>query len=312
MFDKKFKKRILFVGIPDMAYVCLDGLIMNNMNIVGVIGPKKNHPTYTGFKKFVSQRNLNYIEYEDLEDVFFIKKVRDTKADIAVVSSFNYKIPKILLESVKDGFVNIHPSLLPKYRGPNPYSSVIKNGEEETGVTLHFMDEHFDTGDIIYQKKLLINEIETMGTLFNRLNIVALDMLLETLKKYEKNNLDREKQPQGEFERASLASEEELFINYEKTAIESERLIRSLNPFILARTNFRGSLVKILTAEVINEDSLDNYPIGTIAKIADDKFYVATSEGLLAPTSMQFGSFFAGTSKEFIKILNPRIGEQFQ
>lgn len=309
MFEKTFKKRILFVGIPDMAYICLDGLNMNGMNIVGVLGPKKNHPTYLGFRNFVYHRNLNFIEYDDLEDILFINKIKDLNADIAVVCSFNYKVPKILLESVQDGVINVHPSLLPKYRGSNPYSNIILNGETETGVTLHFMDETFDTGDIVAQKKVSISPTETMGTLFNRTNIVALDMLLETLKKYEKEELVRQKQPQGSFPKGNIFPEEALFIKYDKSAYEIERLIRALNPFVLARTNFRGTLTKILSAEVINENSKEKP--GTIVKIENDKFYIQTGKGFIVPTSMQFGSFFAGTSKEFINILNPRVGESF-
>lgn len=311
MFKKSLRKRVLFVGIPDMAYVCLDGLNMSGMNIVGVIGPKKDHQTYSSFRGFVKSRDLNFIEYDRLDDVFFIQKIKDLNADIAVVCSFNYRVPKVLLDSVKDGFINVHPSLLPQYRGPNPYSSVIVNDEKETGVTLHFMDENFDTGDIITQKKVTVSKSETMGTLFNRLNILALDMLLETLKKYETNKLKREKQPEGDFKVGSIFPEEALFIDYKKSAYEIENFIRSLNPFILARTNFRGTLVRVLSAEVFDEKLLQEYNLGSIVKIEDNKFYIATGKGLLAITSMQFGSFFAGTSKEFIKILNPRIGEKF-
>ncbi len=308
---KTFKRRVLFVGIPDMAYICLDGLIRAGVNIVGVMGSKKNHPTYLGFKNFVNHRKLNFIEYDKLDDVFLIDKIKNLKADIAVVCSFNYKVPKVLLDSVKDGFINVHPSLLPKYRGPNPYSAVIINGEKETGVTLHFMDENFDTGDIIVQKKVGISELETMGTLFNRTNILALEMILEVLKKYETSKLNCEKQPEGNFEIGKVLSESAFFINYEKTAHEINRFIRALNPFLLARTNFRGTLVKILSAETIKEDfPLRNLP-GGIVKVENNRFYVATGKGLIAPTSMQFGSFFAGTSKEFIRILNPRIGEKF-
>lgn len=306
-----FQKKVLFVGIPDMAYICLDGLNMAGVNIVGVVGPKKSHPTYSHFRNFVNRLNLNFIEYDELDNEFFIKKIRDLNADIAVVCSFNYKVPKVLLDSVKDGFINVHPSLLPKYRGPNPYSVVIANGEKETGVTLHFMDENFDTGDIIAQKKLAISEMETMGTLFNRLNVLAFDMLLETLKKHEEAELKGEKQPEGEFGRGASFSEEDLVINYEKTAKEIESFIRALNPFILARTNFRGTLAKILSAEVISEELTGDHSYGTIVKIEDDKIYISTGSGFLSPTSMQFGSFFAGTSKEFIQILNPKIGERF-
>jgi len=312
MFNKEiFKKRILFVGIPDMAYVCLDGLKIEGVNIVGVLGPKKNHPTYSGFKSFVQSRNLNFIEYDKLDDSNFIEKIKDLNADIAVVCSFNYKIPKVLLDSVKDGFINVHPSLLPKYRGPNPYSVVLLNGEKETGVTLHFMNEEFDTGNLIFQMKMEISEVETMGTLFNRSNILALDMLLETLRHYEESAIESFRQPEGEFDKGVIIPEDELFINFKKPAREINCLIRSLNPFVLARTKFRGTLMKVLSADVIEGQSAKNSQTGIISKIENDKFYVTTGDGLISITSMQFGSFFAGTAKEFIKILDPKIGEKF-
>lgn len=307
-----FNKRILFVGIPDMAYVCLDGLVKSGVNIVGVVGAKKDHPTYWGFKNFVKNYNLNFIEYDNLDDIYFINKIKELKADLAVVCSFNYKVPKVFIEALKDGFINVHPSLLPQYRGPNPYSAVILNNEQETGVTLHFMDEKFDTGDIVLQKKIPISQNETMGTLFNKLNIVGLDMLLEMLKTYEKGALPRRNQPEGDFKKGKLLDEKSLTIDYNKTAFETECLIRALNPFVLARTSFRGALTKVLTAEILNEDVPSEILPGTIVKIENDKFYIKTGKGLLAITSMQFGSFFAGTSKEFIQILNPKVGEKFE
>lgn len=305
-----FTKRVLFVGIPDMAYVCLDGLNRAGVNIVGVCGPKKDHQMYFGFKKFALQRNLNFIEYDNLDDASFINEVKDLDADIAVVCSFNYKVPKVLLDSVKGGFINVHPSLLPQYRGPNPYTATILNGEAQSGVTLHYMDETFDTGDIVAQREIPMSEVETMGTLFNRTNILALDMLLEMLNKFETQELERQKQPEGDFNKGKILPEEALYLNYNDSARRNERLIRALNPFVLARTNFRGNQVKILTADVVDEN-VSYQTTGEIVKIEGDKFYISTSKGLLAPTSMQFGSFFAGTSKEFIKILNPKVGETF-
>jgi len=307
----KFEKKVLFIGIPDMAYVCLDGLNMSGVNIVGVVGPKDDHPTYLNFQRFVKARNLNFIEYETLDDFMFIQQIKNLNADIAVVCSFNYKVPKVLLDCVKGGFINIHPSLLPAYRRANPYSAVIINDEKETGVTLHFMDETFDTGDIIVQKRLPISSIETMGTLFNKLNILGLEMLLETLEKFETMSLGRQKQPKGTFKRGKAMSNEAIIIDYEQPASAIESLIRALNPFVLAQTSFRGNIVKVFTAEVIEEGFPTTDLAGTIVKVENDKFYVKTGKGLLAITSMQFGSFFTGTSKEFIKMLNPQVGERF-
>lgn len=311
MSKNVLKKRILFVGMPDMACVCLDGLLAAGANIVGVIGAKKNHPTYLPFKNIVNNYKLNFLEYDRLKDEDFIENVKTLNADIAVVCSFNYKIPKIMLDSVKDGFINVHPSLLPNYKGPNPYSAVILNQEQETGVTLHLMDEGFDSGDIVSQRSMPISARETMGTLFNRLNLLALEMLLETLEKYEDGGIEIKKQPQGVFNLAPSMPESELFIDYEKSAKEADLLIRGLNPFILARTTFRQTAVKILSADIYEGACPHTCEAGEIIKIENDKFFVAIADGVLSPTSLQFGSFFAGSSKEFIDILAPKLGEKF-
>ena len=313
MFNRTaFKKRILFVGIPDMAYIGLDGLLMAGVNIVGVLGPKKDHSMFADFRNFVLSRRLNYIDYDELDEEQLIRKIQELNVDAAVVCSFNYKVPKVLLNAVKDGFINVHPSMLPKYRGGNPYSRVLINGETETGVTIHFMDESFDTGDIIAQKPYHIHSKATMGTLFNELNVIGIELLLQVLQAYEVQELPRIKQPVGDFISGKGLDEKDIFINYNKTAEEIERFIRALNPFILASTTFRGNLMKIMKAEVASDAFCIPHPAGTVAKIEDDKFFIATSKGLIVPTVLQFGSFFIGDSKDFIRIVNPKIGEEFK
>lgn len=313
MFNRNtFNKRILFVGIPDMAYIGLDGLLMAGVNIVGVLGPKKEHSMFNDFKNFVHTRRLNYIDYDELDDPQLIETIKNLDIDAAVVCSFNYKIPKVLIESTKDGFINVHPSMLPKYRGGNPYSRVIMNGETETGVTVHFMDESFDTGDIIAQKAYHIHSKATMGTLFNELNVLGIELLLQVLQTYETQELPRIPQPKGDFISGKGLDERDIFINYNKSAEEIERFIRALNPFILASTTFRGNLMKIMKAEVASDAFCIPHPAGTVAKIEGDKFFIATSKGLIVPTVLQFGSFFLGDSKDFIRIVNPKIGEEFK
>ena len=313
MFNRNtFKKRILFVGIPDMAYIGLDGLLMAGVNIVGVLGPKKSHNMYYDFKNFVISRGLNYIDYDELDEPQLIQTIKNLDIDVAVVCSFNYKIPKVLLNSTKDGFINVHPSMLPKYRGGNPYSRVIMNGETETGVTIHFMDEEFDTGDIIAQKAYHIHSKATMGTIFNELNVLGIELLLQVLQAYETQELPRIPQPRGDFISGNGLSDNDTFINYNRSAEELERFIRALNPFIIASTTFRGNLVRVMKAEVASDAFCIPHPAGTVAKIENDKFYIATAKGLIAPTVLQFGSFFIGDSKDFIRIVNPKIGEEFK
>lgn len=306
-----FTKRVLFIGIPDMAYVCLDGLKISEVNIVGVVGPKKDHVTYSAFRDFVLSRELEFIEYDDLTEDDFIQRIRALEIDLAVVCSFNYKVPKKLLDSVRGGFVNLHPSLLPYYRGANPYSQPIINNEEFSGVTLHFMNEHFDKGDIIVQQKLQITPRETMGTLFNRTNLIGLEMLIKVLGDFEKGDLPRFKQEDGDYPLGKTIPEEMLFINYENTAGQIERFIRALNPFLGASTIFRNTFIKIFSAEAINVQLKTDYVAGTIVRVDEDKFYIKTVDGVLSPTVLQFGSFFTGSAKDFIRMLNPKVGEKF-
>jgi len=124
--------------------------------------------------------------------------------------------------------------------------------------------------------------------------------------------LPRIKQPAGDFISGKGLSEKDVFINYNKTAEEIERFVRALNPFIIANTTFRGNLMKIMRAEVASDALSIPHPAGTVSKIEDDKFFIATSKGLLVPTVLQFGSFFIGDSKDFIRIVNPKIGEEFK
>lgn len=300
--------RVLFIGIPDMAYVCLDGMVEANVNIVGVMGAKKNHITYYTFKQHVMSLGLNYIDYDDLCEDKLIENIKSLKPDIAVVCSFNYKVPKVLLDCVKGGFINTHPALLPDYRGPNPYSSVIINDEKETGVTLHLMDEEFDTGDIVLQKAIPIMSTDTMGTLFNKLNVLGLDMLLEALELFSIGKLERRKQPKdGNFKYAKKIDDNTLDFN--KSAKYLERFVRALNPFITTRTTFRNIQVTVFSAEATDED-VEGFDNGTIVKVENDRIYVKTQKGLFVPTSIQFGGFFISSVKEFVRIMNPQVGER--
>ncbi len=307
---KSFKKKILFVGMPDMALVCLAKLIAEHVNIVACVPPPKNDNTYELFCNFTNKLGLKIISYDkSFQDENFVKEIKSLAPDLGIVCSYCKLLPKEFLEIPKDGFINVHPSLLPKYRGGNPYSHVIINGEKETGVTLHFMDEHFDTGDIITQQKVEIFDTDTMGTVFNRLNFLSADMLLRFLIKYENNEeIHRTPQPQGDFIKAPSikSTSEDVLINWNKSAIEIDRFIRALNPFINAGTRYRQNYLKIHTAYVENRDS--GFSPGTIVS-TDGNLGVATKKGIIHITVLQAGSYFIGQASEFIKLSNCKIGE---
>lgn len=307
----KYKKKILFIGMPDMAIVCLSKLVAEGFNIVGVVPPHSGEPTYDFMVQFAKNEGLNILKFENsINEPDFINKLKILNADIAVVCSYNKKFKPELLNSVKSGFVNVHPSLLPRYRGANPYSNVIINNEKETGVTLHFMDENFDTGNIIWQKKIPIEPKETMGTLFNRLNFLSADMVSDFLKQYELNPIVKSvPQPFGDFVKAPAidAKDFQNYIDFTKDAQYIERFIRALNPFITAMTTFRGVFVKIFSAEACAKKTKE--APGTVIS-AKESLNIATGDGILCIKSLQFGSYLISDAKMFMEKFNPQIGEK--
>lgn len=306
-----FKKRVLFLGMPDLALVCLDRLYQAGVNIVGVVPPAKSENTHHLLVNQALGMGLRVIEYEkSLKESVFLNKIKALEADIAVVCSYNKRFPSELLGLTKDGFINVHPSLLPYYRGGNPYSHTIMNNEAETGVTLHFMDENFDTGDIICQYRVKIDENETMGTLFNKQNYFSAELLVETLAYYEKNpQLPRVKQPDGEFIKAPNIRQGSgnARIDWSKSAVEIERFIRALNPFIYASTTYKGVNLHVYSAFAQNKDS--KYSAGTICDVKGT-LAIACGSGILHIKSLQVGSYLSCEAKDFVKRFSPKIKEE--
>jgi len=308
-----FKKKVLFFGMPDMALVCYDRLHRAGVNIVGAVPSSPKNPGFDFFVSFLKNYNANVITYQNsLSDSDFLEKIKSLDADIAVVCSYNKLFPPELLKCVKDGFINCHPSLLPDYRGPNPYSHTIINNEQETGMTLHFMNEVYDTGDIIFQQKIQLHGNETMGMLFNQFNFLAADMLLMALEHYETHNeFPRVPQPQGDYKYADtiFANNIDNCINWTQDAESIERFVRALNPFIVAVSNFRHNVVRIMSVEADKKHF--NAEPGMICDFKKG-IGIATGRGTIYIKVLQFGTYLICGSEEFIKIYAPKKGELFE
>lgn len=310
MSEKKYKKKILFVGMPDMALVCLRKLVNKGINIVGVIPPAKDNNTHRTMVKAAMNLGLEVVDFNiSLKDKGFLQRVKNLNADLGVVASFNKKLPRELLQLTKDGFINLHPSKLPQYRGANPYSHVIINGEEESAITLHYMDENFDTGDIISQYKFDIDLNETMGTLFYRTNLMCASMLYEALDYYENHPFPRKPQPEGEYKTAPELSyaNKNIFIDWSKSAEEIERFVRALNPFIGALTSYKGTILRVNSVYVIAKDH--KLEPGTIYD-TKNSFKIACGKDIIEIDSLQYGGFFMSSGRDFVERLNPKKGEK--
>jgi len=207
------------------------------------------------------------------------------------------------------GYINCHPSLLPYYRGGAPYFHIVNNGEKESGITLHFMDETFDTGDIIYQKKFNLMQNETMGSLFNRTNYMLSDALIEILTKIEnKEEIKRIKQDKNKkYPTAELVGGNFRIRWNSQNIFKIERLIRASNPFYNTFTSFRDTNFKIIQAKAYKHEH--NFKPGRIVKVDDNKLVIAGIDGFLSLEIFQIGTWGIYTPKEFREIFNPSTDE---
>lgn len=303
------KLKIMFVGMPDMALVCLSNLLANNFNILAVLPPNKKHPTYQMLVDYAHSKNIRIIDFDkNPNEPSVIDEIRNLKADIGVVCSYNYLLSKDFLSTTRLGYINCHPSLLPDYRGAMPYFHIIKNNEKTSGVTLHFMDEEFDTGDIIYQSEFNILPWETMGILFNRTNFMLSDALIKTLNDYE-NGIDFKRTPQPKGQTYKLAPKTDgcLKIRWNKNPEEISCLIRACNPFFGAYTSFRDTSMKIIKASPIKAEH--NLEFGQIAISDERKLLIAAQGGYLSVEFLQLSSWGVFNPCEFYYTFSPTKDE---
>ncbi len=310
MQNSSEKIKIIFCGMPDMATICLHNLVQKNFEISAVIPPPNSNPTASGFINFARSLALEVFEYDEnpnTEDL--IEKIAAKNADIGVICSFNHKLGRDFLNTTKMGYINCHPSLLPMYRGANPYFHIINNGEKTTGVTLHFADEHFDTGEIIAQKGFLVSEKETIGTLFNRSNFIIADLLVNVLNIFQDTGkINSKAQPEGNFKKAPKI-QNELKIDLNNSPASIERLVRAANPFYNAYLNFRGSSARILCVDYkIQKHDMEP---GIITKISGDDLEISAKDGFIYPRCIQCGSWGIFDAANFIKVFRPNTGEFF-
>ena len=217
-------------------------------------------------------------------------------------------LPKEILEIPKLGCINVHGSLLPKYRGSAPIQWAILNGDKETGVTTMYMDEGMDTGDMILKEKVQIGEDETTGELWDRLAKIGGDLLVRTLEQIENNTVKRQKQ-EGDFSIAPMLSKEMAKIDWEnKTAQEIKNLVRGLNPIMGAYTFLKGKKIKFWRVDIAKskeisiEQNMDFIRSGTVI-VSDKKdgIFIKTEEGILRVLEIQGENSKRMTIQEYLR-----------
>lgn len=308
--------RIAFFGIPELGVHCLNALKENNKNIVVAVPPVPEHPAHNYMMGLLNHYGIPALFFhKSPKEQHFIESFRQINPDVAVVCSFDHLIPKELLNIPKHGFINCHPSLLPQYRGGNPYFHVIANGEKKTGVTIHYMDEKFDTGNIIDQKEIELFPNETFGTLFNKLNFESAQMILKVVNKLEKEgSLQGKKQIDTSELKAAPAiypNKGHTIIDWNLEAEAIERFIRACNPNFGALTGFRGCSAKFWAGFYSYDFKNIQAQPGSIIDISPDYIAIATGKGAFFPLLIEIEGFMITTIQDFIFRTNPQVGEIF-
>ena len=249
---------ILFMGTPDFAKESLKSIYNAGYNIIGVV-TNPDRPKGRGMKMIASPVkeyavSKNIPIYQPLKvknNIEFIDEIKALNPDIICVVAYGRILPKEILEIPKYGCINVHGSLLPKYRGAAPIQWAVINGEEKTGITTMYMDVGMDTGDMILKEEVEIGKDETTGELWDRLSKIGGELLVKTIKLIEQGKAPREKQNE-DFSRAPMLNKEIAIIDWEnKKAIEIKNLVRGLNPIMGAYTFVNDKKIKLWKVNVI-------------------------------------------------------------
>ena len=270
---------IVFMGTPDFAKESLEAIYNAGHNIIAVV-TNPDRPKGRGMKKisspvkeFAVEKNIPVLQPEK------IREIKDTlvqlNPDLFCVVAYGKILPKDILDIPKKGSINVHGSLLPKYRGAAPIQWSVLNGDKKTGITTMYMDEGMDTGDMILQEEVEIGENETTGELWERLSKIGANLLVETLKKIENGTAPRKKQP-SDFTMAPMLNKEMARIDWiNKNSREIKNLVRGLNPIMGAYTTYNDKKIKIWRAGSIELDEfIENHP-----EFADYKVSLNNMEG---------------------------------
>ena len=299
--------RIVFAGTPKFAVKSLSVLNQSEHEVVAVYcqpdRPKGRGKVLTAcpVKIFAEENNLLVIQPEDFKDKQSQTQLALLNPDVMVVAAYGQILPKAVLEIPKLGCLNIHASLLPRWRGAAPIERAILEGDKETGISIMKMNEGLDTGDILLEKKCTISNHETAQTLHDTLSNIGANAILETLNIFP--TLKARPQQNNNATYAEKVTKDEAQIDWHQSAEQISRVIRAFNPRPIAYTNamakqFKNRVLRIIEAEVVNRQTT-NSP-GEVIKYDKDVCYVATSSGVISLKKVQL----AGKKEVSIKDFN--------
>ena len=310
--------KIVFMGTPDFAVPTLEALYQSRHEVVAVV-TQPDKPKGRGKAMAMPPVKEKALEYgipvyqpvRVRKDEAFFEELTKIQPDVIVVIAFGQILPERILNLPKYGCINIHASLLPKYRGAAPIQWAVINGDEVSGVTTMQMDVGLDTGDILDTVEVRLDPKETGGSLFDRLSLAGGKLILSTLEKAEAGILHPVKQDEAEATHVTMLDKSMGQIDWSMDAAVIERLIRGLNPWPSAYTQWEGKTMKIWEAEVEDVvETIDTHEPGTITEVTKHGFKVQTGKGRLAIKSLQIPGKKRMEADAFLRGYHIETGEK--
>lgn len=282
---------LIFMGTPDFAVGTLEALIDAGHDVKLVVTqpdkPKGRGKTvqFPPVKECAVAHGIEVYQPKKIREPECVEYLRQYDADLIVVAAFGQILPKEILDMPKYGCINVHASLLPKYRGAAPIQWAVINGDKVSGVTIMRMDVGLDTGDMIAKEEVVLDEKETGGSLFDKLSEVGAQLCVRVIPEIEAGTAVYTKQEEAQATHTTMIKKQLGDIDWTKTAKEIECLIRGLNPWPSAYTRLNGKTLKIWDADVVETES--GKKAGTVVETQADRFLVQTGAGCLALREVQ-------------------------
>ena len=266
--------KTIFMGTPEFAIPSLK--VVNENTDLKLVFTKEDKPNargnkiiYSAVKSYALENGIDIIQPSKMKDEELIERIKKINPDLIVVVAYGKIIPKEIIEIPKYGIINVHSSLLPKYRGASPIHSAIINGDKETGVSIMYIEETLDSGDIILKEKCIIDEKDTLGTLHDKLKEIGAKALKKSINLIELGKVEPERQDDLKAIFVKPISKEEEIIDWSDTKENIYNKIRGLNPFPGALTRYKNQIVKIYFSEKIDKEYDGEF--GEIVEIINKK-----------------------------------------
>lgn len=309
---------IVFMGTPQFAVPALKRLIQGP-DVISAVVSQPDRPRgrgrqllHTPVKEVALDAGLTVLQPRSVKDPVFIEDMKSLFPDLFVVAAFGQILPATLLAVPNIMPINIHGSLLPALRGAAPIQWAILNNLPETGITIMKMDEGMDTGPMLLQKSMPIEEDETSGTLFVKMADLGGDLLMSALEKFDKGELKPLRQPEKGVSFAPPLKKEMSHIDWNRTAVETGCHIRAFDPSPGAWTEWQGQRLR-LYSPFCDEIYVEGRPVcGTVTSVTEDSVFVAVSDGVIGVREIQYPGKKRMSCADFLRGRKIRSGDLFK